>query len=174
MVSQPGTVFWKDQTPQEHNDEEEEESKQCHGLRDTFRIDHGAYQHPIEPPLADNVNAAGINYVAQLAEKWPMSKTHLLALDALTAATRVYLQLDGATISLKVVEAPLNEAPWVSTSYDRHLTLRNFSRSRALACIVHFESGILLLEPDELDQTLAIASGNSIFVIGTILSDPVH
>ena len=174
LVSQSRVVYGKDQPPQEHRDEDEVQSKRPYGLRDTLHIDNGADCHPVESPPTNDLDAAEYNYAAKLAEKWPMSETHILALNALTAATRVYLQLDGATISLKVVEAPLDKAPWVSTSYDKHLTLHNMSRSRALACIVHFESGILLLEPDELDQTLAIASGNSIFVIGVIVADPVH
>ena len=171
LISESRAAFRKGKMPQQCGDEEDE-PKEWYGYRDMFRIDHGADHHPIEPPTADNVDAARMSYIEKLADKWPMSETHLLALNALTIATRVYLQLDGATISLKVVEAPLDKAPWVTTDNASDLTLRHFPRSRALACIVHFESGVLLLEPDELDQTLAIASGNSIFVIGVIVSDP--
>ncbi len=131
-----------------------------------------------------------IGYVQELADKWPMGEGHLRALDAIAIATRVYIQLDGATVSLKIVEAPLDKAPWLTTrnemprltsqnelpwrttQNDSYLARRNSARTRALACIAHFESGILLLEPAVFDKTLAIASGNSIFVIGAIMSDP--
>ncbi len=113
-----------------------------------------------------------MTYVQELADKWPMAEGHSLALNAIAIATRVYLQLDGATVSLKIVEAPLDKAPWLTTQDDSHLALRNSARTRALACIAHFESGILLLEPAVFDKTLAIASGNSIFVIGALMSDP--
>ena len=172
LTSQSRVAFGEGQIPQQPSDEEEEKLKEWYGFRDMFRIDHGADHHPIKAPTTGDVDAARINYVEKLADKCPMSEAHLLALNALTIATHVYLQLDGATISLKVVEAPLDKAPWITTNHARHLTLRNLSRPSALACIVHFESGILLLEPDELNQTLAIASGNSIFVIGVMLSDP--
>ena len=101
-----------------------------------------------------------------------MSKTHLWSLKALAIATHVYLQLDGATISLNTFEAPLNNAPWLVKHETGQLTPRDLERPNTLACIVHFESGILLLEPDELDQTLTIASGNSIFMISAIVFDP--
>ena len=45
-------------------------------------------------------------------------------------------------------------------------------RSNALSCIAHFESGSVFLDPEDFDQTLAVASGNSIFVIGALTSDP--
>ena len=143
--------------------------------------------HPLRPHLNDveemtpgkwfalhdtcrSKNTYRINYIVDLAIEWSVNKAHLQALEALAIATRVYLQLDGATISLKVVEVPLNQALWFTCSDT--LTSPDISRPNTLACIVHFESGTLLLKPDELDQTLAIASGNSIFVISAIISDP--
>ena len=101
-----------------------------------------------------------------------MSKTHLSALKALNIVTQVYAQLDGATISLKVVENPLDQAPWLPKHDTSHFSDQHLARPNTLACITHFESGTILLEPDELDETLAIASGNSIFVIGALISDP--
>ena len=151
---------------QRFKDDEELTPTKWYAWHDTFRIDHtklltSCYE-----------DTARIDYMTELANKWPMDMMHLLALDALTIATRVYLQLDGATISLKVVETPLNTAPWVTGLTTVGLTRLNISRPTTLACIVHFESGTLLLKPDELEQTLAIASGNSIFVIDAIISDP--
>ena len=117
-------------------------------------------------------NITWIDYIAELANMGPVDTTHLWALDVLTIATRVYLQLDGATISLKVLEAPLDEALWSTELNTDRLPRLDVSRPVTLACIVHFETGTILLEPDELDTTLAIASGNSIFVISAMVSDP--
>lgn len=43
-----------------------------------------------------------------------------------------------------------------------------------MPCVVfaHFESGIGLGSPEDFEETLAIASGNSIFVLGALISDP--
>ena len=112
-----------------------------------------------------------IDYITELADQEPIPMTRLMALDALTIATRVYLQLDGASISLKVVEMSLNEAPWYTGLNDARLKLLSW-RQVALTCIVHFESGTVLLRPKDLHHTLAIASGNSIFVISAMVSDP--
>ena len=153
-------------------EEHEVKPQEWYGWRDIFCVDKETDHEPTELPTAYNAYATTTSYVEHLADKWPMSETHLQALKALAYATRIYHQLDGATISLKVVETLLNEAPWLGKHGNRHSNLRNLDRPSNLACIVHFESGILLLEPDELIQTLAIASGNSIFVIGAIVSDP--
>ena len=120
----------------------------------------------------DASEAVETNYTMELADKWPMSNTHLRALKALTIATHVYAQLDGATISLKVVETPLDQVPWLCKHDTSHFSNYHLARPNTLACITHFESGTILLEPDELVETLAIASGNSIFVIGALISDP--
>ena len=172
LIPQSTPAFGKGQTRQQLSDDEEEKPKEWYGLRDLFPIDHGADNSRARPHVANDAGPTRIDYVRELANECPMSKTHLRALKALSIATHVYLQLDGATISLKVVETPLNKAPWLGKQNTSHLTPRSLARSKVLACIVHFESGILLLEPAELDQTLAIASGNSIFVIGAIMSDP--
>lgn len=120
----------------------------------------------------DTSEAAETNYTEELADKWPISKTYLWTLKALSIATHVYAQLEGATISLKIVETPLNKASWLPKLETSDFRNHHLARSNTLACIAHFESGTILLEPDELGQTLAIASGNSIFVIGALISDP--
>ena len=149
------------------NDFEGLTPKKWYAWHDTFRIDQ------TNLPASSYEDQAGIGYIAKFASQGSVSMEHLLALEALTIATRVYLQLDGATISLKVVEAPLNGALWFTGTTGLTTTAHfSLSRSSTLACIVHFETGTVLLGPDALDKTLAIASGNSIFVISAILSDP--
>ena len=160
--------------PSQHfNDDEQMTPRKWYTWYDTFRIDHevGDEGHT-SLHVSSYTDTARINNIRELADKWPVDMTHLQALDAFAIATRVYLQLDGATISLKVIEAPLNEARWFTGPSTYRLTRLNLSRPSTLACIVHFESGTILLESDKLDDTLAIASGNSIFVISAVVSDP--
>ena len=172
--SQSSFLCRDDRGEQQLSDDEEEKPKEWYGWRDTFRTDQRGDHNLNKLHSADLEHAGRINYAHELADKWPMSREHRRALKALAIATRVYLQLDEATISLKVVESPLDQAPWlnIDTANTGQLNFRHFPRSSTLACIVHFESGALILEPDELAETIAIASGNSIFVIGALISDP--
>ena len=166
-VKQPGL------RSQHLNEDEEKTPRMSHVWHDTFRLARDGGDCGLNTLHTPYVrDATRINYIAELAEQWPVNIRHVRALEALANATVVYLQLDGATISLKVVETPLNEAPWFTRQNTFHLTWINSARPSILACIVHFESGTLLLRPDELDNTLAIASGNSIFVISIMVSDP--
>jgi len=126
-----------------------------------------------------------IDYTEELAGIVPKSRDGLWALKVLAFATQVYLQLEGATISLKILQTPLNEVPWLRRGtakwckrkqpgdrfFQSTVPLRP-RRSSVLGCIAYFESGTLLLPPRDLEETLAIASGNSIFVIGALISDP--
>ena len=133
-----------------------------------------------------NVDSVPIhfNYIKEFASKYPMSDKRSRALLAFELSSQFYLQLIGATISLKVVETPLDEAPWFPEGMPRNETMARrgaefcsimpptLPRANALSCIAHFESGSVILDPEEFDQTLAIASENSIFVIGALMSDP--
>ena len=136
----------------------------------------GQYEHRDNFALHDEMNrthakSTKTGYIEKLADKWPMSETHVNGLNALTFATKVYVQLEGATISLKILETSLNEVPWFIEHCSSQVSPHNL-RPNTLACIVHFESGTVLVNPDELQEALAIASGNSIFVIDAMLSDP--
>ena len=157
---------------QQLSNEGEGTRKKYHGERITFHADDRADTISTSSILTHDLGATNGDGTKELAEKWPLSKPHLQALKALAIATRIYIQLEGATIPLKVVETPLDVAPWHKKHRTRDLNLRHFGRSDTLACIAHFESGTLLLEPDEVDEAFAIASGNSIFVIGALMSDP--
>ena len=123
-------------------------------------------------------------YIEEIAKIYPMSVRRSRALLAIDLATQVYRQLKGATISLKIVDAPLDESPWlprkkpwesIIARWDPGyctVTPPSLPRSNALSCIAHFESESLILDPENFHQTLAIASRNSIFVIGVLTSDP--
>ena len=164
--------------PEGHQDEqqlsieEEETPEKYHGGRNTFHTDERADTISTSSISTHDLGATNGDGTKVLAKKWPLSEAHLRALKALAIATRIYTQLEGATIPLKLVETPLDTAPWHQKHVSRDLKLHHFGKSDTLACIAHFESGTLLLEPNELDEAFAIASGNSIFVIEALMSDP--
>lgn len=157
---------------QQLSDDEDEKPKEWQGWKDIYRMSSQEDLNSTKLTPIHTSEAVETNYTEELADKWPISIGHLWALKALNIATHIYAQLEGATISLKIVETPLNEASWLPRLETSDFRNHQFARSNTLACIAHFESGTILLEPDELDQTLAIASGNSIFVIGALISDP--
>ena len=47
-----------------------------------------------------------------------------------------------------------------------------FTRQQAFACIAHFETGNVELDPDSLDLALALSIENSIYVPAIVVSDP--
>ncbi|MCJ1228957.1 hypothetical protein MMC12_005621 [Toensbergia leucococca] len=114
------------------------------------------------------------------------------SLHGIDLASQVYHNLDGATISLKLVAAPLHNASWLPgqlVSYEtpstQHSLLsateapilrtwihKTLDRPQTFACIAKFESGDLDLDPLDLKFTLALCSENSIYVAGVVLSDP--
>lgn len=122
-------------------------------------------------------------YIEEIAKADPSCKERLSNLKALALATETYLNLEGAMVSLKVVDSPLDKSLWLEkhTCLDGHNRVYqgpckfalSLPRLNTLSCIVHFESGTLHLEPEVFEETLAIASGNSLFVIAPLLSDPV-
>ena len=101
-------------------------------------------------------------------------------LQALALATEIYLRLRGAMVSLKVLTKPLDDVGWFSQYKANHRRLRPravyclppLDRTEAFSCIFHFETGIQIEPCATFKSTLAIASGNSLFVLGCLLSDP--
>ena len=123
------------------------------------------------------------DYIKELASEFPSCEKGLTAVKTLAFATRIYHGLDGAMIDLRIADYPLDEASWVPEhrcmNHERQSLsglcafTSPISRINSLSCIVHLESGTLNFEPEVFEDTLAIASGNSLFVVGLLLSDPV-
>ena len=123
------------------------------------------------------------NFVRWIAEDSCLSEDRVWALSALTLATRLYKGMEGATISLKLVDFSLAKALWlprqlIDPIYSEdpdHLGPMNFplNRENAFACIANFETGDMQISPEEFEQTIAIATENSIYVTGILLSDPL-
>ena len=122
----------------------------------------------------------------------PLDTNVLTSLHAMSLAYSVYRNLEGATISLKILKKAVYKASWVPNRYgdlELHLmeppdqspfaplfepmaALEPFSRAQTLACIAYLDSGRLSPYPKDLEQTLAICSENSIYVAGVTLTDP--
>jgi hypothetical protein len=120
------------------------------------------------------------------------------SLNALYAAGQTYSGMVGATISLSIISRPLHDALWVPALVeDRSQAGRRSrpsrfnmqdedepiihgpildiqSRSQAFACITHLDSGTLVLNPKDFDDTLAVCSEDSIYVTSVLLSDPAE
>ena len=140
----------------------------------------------VEERWGFSANISGeINYTERLANDSSKVEEFSWALQGLVYATQVYQQLEGATISLKVTETSLGHASWLrrrmwtgkhsTRPHDQKVQARfpvPMLRANTLCCIAHFESGIGLGSPEDFEETLAIASGNSIFVLGALISDP--
>ena len=96
-----------------------------------------------------------------------LGEDRIRALRALTLATQLYKDMEGATISLKLVDHSLAKALWLPRS--RSDTL---NRQNAFACIANLERGDMQIAPEVFEQTIAVASENSIYVTAILLSDP--
>ncbi|KAM4062914.1 hypothetical protein HRG_007730 [Hirsutella rhossiliensis] len=120
----------------------------------------------------------------------PMSRW-LMSLRVLEVAQDVYQQLPGATVSLRIVEQDLLKAKWLPPAFQKPLEWDNHSisfarvagtpasvyldamtRAASFACIAMFESGHLNINPEQLNEVIALCSEDSIFVTGLLLSDP--
>ena len=153
-------------------------------------IESGALEGDLEQSLSERWGFSTeiteeVNYIEMLANHSSKVTEFSWALQGLVHASQVYQQLEGATISLKVTETSLGDAAWLDrrtrtrenqTRYGNRRIRATFPipirRANALCCIAHFESGIGLGSPEDFEETLAIASGNSIFVLGASISDP--
>lgn len=85
----------------------------------------------------------------------------------LAAATSVYKKLEGATISSDIIKGGLWRAHWGLTKAITYIT-----RPMAFSCIAMMETGSLNIPPSQLQNVIAISSGNSLFVTSVLLSDP--
>lgn len=114
------------------------------------------------------------------------------SLNALLVASALYRYLPGATVSIGAVRRSLAAFRWanhqtlhVRTSDISSLRFRehawrsdadnetfHFSKQAQFACIAMFESGGLDIDPAGLSAVMALSSGNSIFVVDSLLQDP--
>lgn len=86
------------------------------------------------------------------------------SLKALELVAQVYKQLPNATAAVSVLCQTLRRASWA--------THNSLSRARTFAAIAMFESGNLNIEPELLEEVMAMSSGSSIYVTAPLLCDP--
>ncbi|KAG8161927.1 hypothetical protein KVR01_007692 [Diaporthe batatas] len=94
-------------------------------------------------------------------------ETTLKSLRSLDWANKVYDSLDGAKVSSCVVERGLYDVKWASSSWHTPATL-----AMAFSCIAFMDTGKVSLDPESLEQVIALSSGNSLFVSTRLLTDP--
>jgi hypothetical protein len=94
------------------------------------------------------------------------SKEVAKSLDALVKAAKVYRDLPNSTIDIGVTSQPLAAAKYLESSGS--MLADKFS------CIAFFESGIINVDPEELNEVIAISSGNSLHIAACCLQDPAQ
>jgi hypothetical protein len=101
------------------------------------------------------------------------------SLVALGFMEKIYNTLGDATISPAIVGSPLGSAKWLgigeSHTYKelyKHPDME-MQREEAFACICYMETG-LDISPDIFRKVVAMSSGDSIFVAGGLLCDPLE
>lgn len=103
-----------------------------------------------------------------------MPTTHPMdSISSLAQATALYDQLQGATVSISVLNVSLRDAGWRMSYHRRRQEIgKRMSQCERFACIAMFESGKIDLNPDSFVNAMAMSSGNSIFALSALLQDP--
>jgi hypothetical protein len=115
------------------------------------------------------------------------------SLKYLLVASTLYSRLPGATVSIRVVQTPLHTVRWAEHELNKaeivdfkafgfqkyfewykdvDKEMLWFPKRAQFACIAMFESGTLDIDPAGLSSVMALSSGNSIFVVDSLLQDP--
>ena len=92
------------------------------------------------------------------------------SLMALAAAQEVFNKLPNAEVDLAVVSRSLSQAKWAQSLW----RLPDFvmTRASAVACICMFESGELDLQPEDLEDVMAVSSSNNLYASEILFCDP--
>lgn len=111
---------------------------------------------------------------------------YLKSLKALSTASKLYRNFPNATVNIRVLQQRLYDAAWVkdpsvphrfsksSADYRGLVALQPYilDRKKSFACITMFESGRYNVQPPELENVMAISSGDSLFIGNVLLYDP--
>ena len=121
--------------------------------------------------LEDGIFSASslARYLAKPQQDFWMVSTSSIqkSFQALLKASTLYRDLPNSTIDIEVTSRPLGDAKWVDGSTSSSALAKNFS------CIAMFEGG-LDIRPPELEDVIAISSGNSLYIAAFCLQDPWH
>lgn len=97
----------------------------------------------------------------------------LLSMRALSTAREIYKLLPGATVDLGVTSKKLHLLPWVRESTpSSSWSLIPMGRGRTFSCVASFETGCFEIDPDSLENVIAIAVAGSIYITAPLLADP--
>ncbi|CAM1500459.1 Fc.00g096210.m01.CDS01 [Cosmosporella sp. VM-42] len=138
-------------------------------------------------PASNRLEIENLRY--ELGDLCYASPSFLNSLRALELATIIYRQLPTATVSLKVIDQELSKADWIPNCLKliANAGIHEFRqavstpaegdsialpRCNVFAAIAMFESGILDIDVEHLDEVVALCSEDSIFVSGILLFDP--
>ena len=153
-------------------------------------LDEAAIFHRTDIPIAKDLRVEDVRWsdIKQYLEKGIISPRRLyqhmsglgqrnsplvFSLRTLEKLYELYDNLPGATISPRLLTSDLTlgdtswaidsvgETPWPTTSL-------------AFACIAMCETGILDLEPGELESVIAVSSGDSLFIASRLVQDPAQ
>ena len=105
---------------------------------------------------------------------------------AVSSAAQIYRNFQDATIDIRVLQRKLWETQWVrgarrysvndEITQTRHnppsLLPYSLDRAHAFACVTMFESGHYDANPAELENVMAMSSGDSLYVGAALLCDP--
>ena len=113
---------------------------------------------------------------------------HMQSAKAVSTAATLYRNFPDATIDVRVIQRKLWRAQWVRSAVAQRFTSLQtitttratpsclepylLDRASAFACINMFESGRYDANPAELENVMAMASGDSIYVIAALLCGP--
>ncbi|KAK8044434.1 hypothetical protein PG993_004458 [Apiospora rasikravindrae] len=89
------------------------------------------------------------------------------SLKSLATANEIYKNLEGATISSTIIARGIHGAKWAPNDVEVSLT-----RSKVFSCIAMMETGTVSLDAKRLDNVLALATGNSIYILRHFVVDP--
>ena len=94
------------------------------------------------------------------------------SLIALSTAREIYDDLSQADVDISVVSRSIARARWASTSLSLHIS--HITRNVSLACVSMFDTGYLDLAMEDLEDVLAISSGNALYASEILLCDPTY
>ncbi|MCJ1394812.1 hypothetical protein MMC18_007692, partial [Xylographa bjoerkii] len=105
-----------------------------------------------------------LNHISTIGMR--QESSYVRSLGLLHVASKIYTSLPSADVDLSVASIPLHTSKWAP------IDNAQLSRQQALACVAMFESGSVNLDPEQLNDILAISSGNSMYALECLFCDP--
>ena len=117
----------------------------------------------------------------------PKVDPYLQCAKGISTAATLYRDFENSTVDVRVLQCKLYQSRWLyratcaSVNSSMMVAPREtpasllpykLDRATAFACIAMFESGVYDVDPAELDNVMAMSSGDSIYTSAALLSDP--